>query len=102
TIDDLNSLQRIMHKIATEYVKMYLQYDIDQYQAIRIVELENTEDYILDFPITINGKIESVRLYGIIDRVDEVLTHEGQTKLRIVDYKTGADTVSFRNMDLVF
>ena len=102
TVDELNSLQRIMHKIATEYVKMYLQYDIDQYEAIRIVELENSDDYILDFPIEINGSIETVSLYGIIDRVDEVLTKDGQTKLRIVDYKTGADSVKFRNLDVVF
>lgn len=101
-LEDLNSLQRIMHKIASEYVKMYLQYDIDQYQAIRIVELENDEDYTLDFPISIDGKIETVTLYGIIDRVDEVLTKDGQTKLRIVDYKTGSDAVTFRGMEHVF
>lgn len=102
TVDDLNSLQRIMHKIAAEYVKMYLQYDIDHYQSFRIIELENDEDYTVQFPITINGKIEQLTLYGIIDRVDEVVTDMGEVKTRIVDYKTGGDTVKFSNMEKVF
>ena len=101
-IDQLNSLQRIMHKIASEYVKMYLQYDADNYKSFRIIELENDEDYKLDFPVQINGKTETVNLYGIIDRVDEVMTDVGEIKTRIVDYKTGADVVKFSNIDKVF
>ena len=102
TIDELNSLQRIMHKIATEYVKMYLQYDADNYQSFRIIELENDKDYNLKFPIEINGKTETVNLYGIIDRVDQVVTELGEVKTRIVDYKTGADVVKFSNIEKVF
>lgn len=102
TVDDLNSMQRIMHKIACAYVDMYIDYDIENYQAFRIVELENDEDYVLDFPISIDGKAESVRLFGIIDRVDEVLTADGVVSTRIVDYKTGGDSVIFRNLDKVF
>lgn len=100
-INSLNSLQRIMHKIASEYVKMYLQYDIDQYEEFRIIELENDEDYLLDFPVTIRGKEETIRLYGIIDRVDQVVTKEGEIKTRIVDYKTGGDSVQFKTLDKV-
>ena len=102
TLDDLNSLQRIMHKISSEYVKMYLQYDADNYQAFKIIELENNEDYTLDFPIQINGKEETINLYGIIDRVDEVLTLDGEVKTRIVDYKTGSDVVKFSTIEKVF
>ncbi len=102
TLEDLNSLQRIMHKISSEYIKMYLQYDMEQYESIKIVELENDEDYHLDFEISIDGKPEMINLYGIIDRVDEVITKTGQHKLRIVDYKTGADQVIFGNLDKVF
>lgn len=101
-LDDLNSMQRIMHKIAYEYVCMYLQYDIDHYQAFKIIELENDKDYNLDFPITIQGKEETIRLFGIIDRVDEVLTADGEVKTRIVDYKTGGDSVVFKSLDKVF
>ncbi len=102
TLEDLNSLQRIMHKISSEYIKMYLQYDMEQYESIKIVELENDVDYHLDFEININGNPERINLYGIIDRVDEVITKNGQHKLRIVDYKTGADQVIFGNLDKVF
>lgn len=102
TIDDLNSLQRIMHKISTEYVKMYLQYDIDNYQSFRIIELENDEDYHIKFPVNINGKEELINLYGIIDRVDEVITEFGEVKTRIVDYKTGGDSVNFQNLEKTF
>lgn len=101
-IDELNSLQRIMHKIASEYVAMYLQYDADHYQSFRIIELENKEKYTLKFPITVNGKTENITLYGIIDRVDEVVTDLGEVKTRIVDYKTGGDTVRFSTIDKIF
>ncbi|WP_437920689.1 PD-(D/E)XK nuclease family protein [Sphingobacterium sp. LRF_L2] len=101
-LDELNSMQRIMHKIACEYVNMYLEYDIEHYKAFRIIELENDKDYILDFPITIEGKEETIRIFGIIDRVDEVLTKNDQVKTRIVDYKTGGDSVSFKTLDDVF
>lgn len=102
SLDELNSMQRIMHKIAAEYVKMFIEFDMENYRAFRIVELENDQDYIVDFPITIDGKEESVRLFGIIDRVDEVVTKDGQVKTRIVDYKTGGDSVNFRNLEDVF
>lgn len=101
-LEDLNSLQRIMHKISSEYIRMYLQYDMDQYESIKIVELENDKDYLLDFEIEVNGKPEKVKLYGIIDRVDEVITKQGIRKLRIVDYKTGSDQVVFVNLEKVF
>lgn len=101
-IDDLNSMLRIMHKIATAYVKVYLEYDIAHYKGFRIVELENDNDYTVDFPLLIDGKEETVRLFGIIDRVDEVLTHDNQVKTRIVDYKTGGDSVEFKSLEKVF
>jgi ATP-dependent helicase/nuclease subunit B len=102
SVDALNSMQRIMHKIASAYINVYLHYDMEHYKAFRIIELENTEDYTFDFPILINGKEETVRLFGIIDRVDEVLTHDNQVRTRIVDYKTGSDSVEFKNLEKVF
>src|SRR5690606_872671 len=102
SVDALNSMQRIMHKIASAYINVYLHYDMEHYKAFRIFELENTEDYTFDFPILINGKEETVRLFGIIDRVDEVLTHDNQVRTRIVDYKTGSDSVEFKNLEKVF
>lgn len=102
SLADLNSMEMIMHKIACEYVKMYLQYDVDSYKAFRVIELENDQDYVLDFPIQIQGQEEHVRLFGIIDRVDEVLTHDAEVITRIVDYKTGGDSVKFKDLEKVF
>lgn len=100
-INELNSLQRIMHKIAVEYIKMYLQYDIENYEHFKIIELENDKDYRIKFPIQINGKEEYINIFGIIDRVDEVITKSGEVKTRIVDYKTGGDSVKFTNIEKV-
>lgn len=102
TIEALNSMQYILYKIASAYINVYLQYDISNYQAFRIIELENTEDYALDFPLLINGKEETIRLFGIIDRIDEVVGPNNQVKTRIVDYKTGSDSVCFKNLEKVF
>lgn len=101
-LEELNSLQRIMHKIAREYVKMFLEYDMKEYASFRIIELEQKDKYKIPFPIQINGNEEYVSLYGIIDRVDEVVTPDGEVKTRIVDYKTGADSVVFSTPEKVF
>ncbi|UIR56129.1 PD-(D/E)XK nuclease family protein [Sphingobacterium sp. SRCM116780] len=98
----LNSLQRIMHKIAAEYVTLLIQHDIDHFIGIKIIELENDQDYVINFPIQIQGKEENISIYGIIDRVDEVLLKDKSVKTRIVDYKTGADEVNFKSLDKVF
>jgi len=100
--EDLSGMLRVMHKIAASYVRIYLQWDMKCYKSFRIIELENSEDYILDFPVEIGGKTETVRLYGIIDRVDEVVDTDGRTAIRIVDYKTGSDSVAFTNLEKVF
>lgn len=97
-LSSFNSLQHIMLRIAGEYIRMYVQYDIDHLRSFRIIELENEDDYYLDFPIQVKGQTETVRLYGIIDRVDEVITKEGIQKRRIVDYKTGADLVKYKGI----
>ena len=101
-IEQLNSLQRIMHKIASEYVRLYLEYDAKNYSSFRIIELENDEDYAITLPIMIDGQEEHIQIYGIIDRIDQVVTDQGEVKTRIVDYKTGADAVKFTNIDKVF
>lgn len=101
SLADLNSMQRIMHKIASEYVRMYLTHDMQHFKAFRIIELENDEDYTLDFPISVDGSEQTVRLFGIIDRVDEVVTHHDEIKTRIVDYKTGGDSVLFKSLEKV-
>ena len=92
-----NSTQRILLKVAEEYAAVFLHYDAAHVAPLHIVELENEQDYAVDFPITVRGELRTVRLYGIIDRVDEV-----NGKTRIVDYKTGRDEVKFNGLDTLF
>lgn len=92
-----NSMQRILLKVAEEYAAVFLHYDATHVAPLRIVELENERDYSFAFPITVQGQPRTVRLYGIIDRVDEV-----NGKTRIVDYKTGRDEVKYNGLDTLF
>src|SRR5699024_11324621 len=85
-----------------EYVKIYLQHDIHHYNEFKIIELENDEDYTLQFPIQINGKEEYITLFGIIDRVDQVVHKDGEIQTRIVDYKTGGDCLKFTDFKKMF
>src|SRR5690606_10179144 len=71
--------------------------DATHVAPLRIVELENERDYSFAFPITVLGEPRTVRLYGIIDRVDEV-----NGKTRIVDYKTGRDEVKYNGLETLF
>lgn len=86
--------QRIMLKISEEYCSLFLKHDMHLETPFQLMEMENDEDYVLEFPIQVLGEENSVLLRGIIDRVDEV---NGQK--RIVDYKTGGDVLEFRTPD---
>ncbi|HRR62486.1 MAG TPA: PD-(D/E)XK nuclease family protein, partial [Paludibacteraceae bacterium] len=57
--------------------------------------LGSEKEFQLEFPIQ-NGQ-EKVNLKGIIDRIDE---KEG--RLRIIDYKTGNGSLTFKNIEEVF
>lgn len=92
-----NSSQRILLKVAEEYAAVFLHYDATHVAPLRIVELENERDYVIQFPVMVQDEPRTVKLYGIIDRVDEV-----GGKTRIVDYKTGRDEVKFHGLDTLF
>lgn len=92
-----NSMQRILLKVAVEYASVFLQYDAVHAAPLRIIELENKADYVWPIPITVAGETRTVRLFGIIDRVDE----SGGT-IRIVDYKTGRDELKYQDTETLF
>lgn len=94
--DGTKSIEKIVLRIVQEYVSIFLEKDMET-APFRIVELENTKDYVVQFPITVEGRVRTVNLYGIIDRIDE---KDGV--LRIVDYKTGADELQFTNLEELF
>ncbi|MGV8879857.1 MAG: PD-(D/E)XK nuclease family protein [Sphingobacteriaceae bacterium] len=92
-----NSMQQIILRIVEAYVYTILEHD-QEVAPFRIVELENKNAYKLPFDIAVNGKLQQVLLYGIIDRVDE---QAGKT--RIVDYKTGSrDEMGFSTLEQLF
>jgi hypothetical protein len=90
-----NSSQLIALSIVEENARVILNYDANEIAPFRIIELENKEDYRCGFPVEINGIPQTLNLYAIIDRVDEV---KGQK--RIVDYKTGSDKLTFKLEDI--
>ncbi len=92
-----NSMQRILLKVAEEYAGVFLDYDARHVAPLRVVELENEQDYVMAFPVTVQGQSRTIKLYGIIDRVDEV-----NGKTRIVDYKTGRDELKFNGLETLF
>lgn len=85
------SHQRILLELAENYCRIFIEYD-ESVAPFEILEMENEDDYLYDFPIIANGEKRLVRLRGIIDRVDR--SPDGL--VRIVDYKTGRDDLEFR------
>jgi len=97
TADKANSMEQIILQIVADYAHIILNQDIHA-APFKIIELENNKDYVIDFPITVNGEERTVKLQGIIDRIDE---KDG--KIRIVDYKTGGDELAYtRNVNQLF
>lgn len=97
TLEKTNSIEKIILQIVEDYARIILHVDIDSC-PFNIIELENNEDYVVDFQITVNGQEKTVKIQGIIDRIDE---KEG--KIRIVDYKTGGDALEYmKNNDEIF
>lgn len=95
-LDQPKAIHRILLHIVQEYVQIILEYD-SRYTPFSLVELENKDDYVVPFNIMVAGEKKTVLLYGIIDRVDMK-----NGRLRIVDYKTGADELRFSNEEDLF
>lgn len=91
-----SSMEKIVLEIVKEYAQIFIHHDL-KVAPFTIIELENKKDYVIDFPIVVDGVQTSVKLYGIIDRVDE---KDGKT--RIVDYKTGGDALDYTDIDNLF
>jgi len=81
-------------EIIKNYINKILEKDKNQ-GPFEIVGLEKRYSY--DFPMKINGVPVQVGLKGIIDRID---TKDGIT--RIIDYKSGRDESSFKDIPGLF
>jgi len=87
----------IIKEVAEKYIRQILNSD-KRYVPFEIVSLENkVKKYLTEFPVEIDGDKDSVNLRGIIDRVDL----KGN-QIRILDYKSGADDKSFKDIESLF
>lgn len=93
---EFNGLQQIILRVIEQYALNILDYDAS-IAPFTIIELEEKEKYAPLFSFDLCGKEEQVRLMGIIDRVDLI---NGRT--RIVDYKTGKDSLIFKDFEGLF
>ena len=93
-MQDYKGMQKVILSIVAAYVDIVLAHDMGQ-TPFQIVSLEQKVSAEITFPL--NGKEESIKIFGIIDRVD---VKDGVTK--IVDYKTGSDTLMFKDVPSLF
>ncbi|MCZ4242844.1 PD-(D/E)XK nuclease family protein [Pedobacter punctiformis] len=93
-IVEYKGMQKVILAIVDAYVNIILNQDISQ-TPFNIISLEQKVEAEISFPL--NGKEESVKIFGYIDRVD---VKDGVTK--IIDYKTGSDKLTFKDVDELF
>lgn len=87
-------MQKVILAIVEAYVHIIVNQDETQV-PFRIESLEQRVEADVSFPL--RGKEASIRIGGIIDRVD---LKDGV--VRIVDYKTGSDKLSYKDIPELF
>ena len=87
-------MQKVILAIVEAYVNIIVSQDETQV-PFRIEQLEQRVEADISFPL--GGKEASIRIGGIIDRVD---CKDGIT--RIVDYKTGSDKLTYKDIPELF
>ncbi len=93
-IIEYKGMQKVILAIVNAYVGIILDQDLTQ-TPFSIISLEQKVEAEISFPV--NGKQESVKIFGYIDRVD---LKDGITK--IIDYKTGSDKLTFKDIPELF
>lgn len=91
---EYSGMQKVILAIVEAYVDIILNKD-EEDAPFTILSLEEKISTELEFEL--NGKMEQIKLFGFIDRVDE---RNGVT--RIIDYKTGSDKLTFADIEKVF
>lgn len=89
-----SGMQKVILAIVEAYANIILNRD-EADAPFTILSLEEKISTELEFEL--NGKMQQVKLFGFIDRVDE---RNGVT--RIIDYKTGSDKLTFSEIDKLF
>ena len=91
---DYSGKNIIIREIIEKYVKKLVKRDAE-IAPFKILSLE--DNYQIEIPFNLNGTSEMVKLGGKIDRVDEL-----DNRIRIIDYKTGNDTLDYQNIEAIF
>lgn len=91
---ELKGRDLIVSEILQNYLKQIIRVDsrIDHLKILAVEKRVNGE-----FHFESDGKSLSVRLGGVIDRLDEA-----NNAIRIIDYKTGSDSQSVRDISVLF
>lgn len=91
---EYKGMQKVILSIVEAYVNIILNQDENQ-APFNIISLEQKVEAEISFPL--NNREASVKIFGFIDRVD---VKDGVT--RIVDYKTGSDKLTFKDVPELF
>jgi len=91
---EYSGMQKVILAIVEAYANIILNRD-EADAPFTILSLEEKISTELEFEL--DGKMQQVKLFGFIDRVDE---RNGVT--RIIDYKTGSDKLTFSEIDKLF
>jgi hypothetical protein len=91
---EFSGMQLVVLAIVHEYVKIITDQD-EKDAPFTIIALEEKISEEISF--NVKGKMETVKIYGVIDRVDE---KDGVT--RVVDYKTGRDELTYKSIEKLF
>ena len=91
---EYSGMQKVILAIVEAYTNIILNRD-EADAPFTILSLEEKISTELEFEL--NGKKEQVKLFGFIDRVDE-----RNGIVRIVDYKTGGDKLTFSAIEKLF
>ncbi len=94
----ISGKMQIALEVIENFAKTFLNHDLEN-TPFTILQLENKEDFKSKFLIRIRDQKEEVEieLKGILDRLDR---KDGIT--RIIDYKTGRDTLKFDSLAKLF
>lgn len=91
---EYKGMQKVILAIVEAYVAIILDHDMER-APFTIVSLEQKVEAEISFPL--HGKEVSIKIFGYIDRVD---AKDGVIK--IVDYKTGSDKLTFKDIPELF
>lgn len=89
----------IVSEVVKSYLKQLIRHDLRLVPFV-VAGTEKDTEVPLSIPYGEGGNV-CVRLKGNIDRLD-IVEHEGLTRLRIVDYKTGGTPESAASLDQLF